>query len=214
MHCYLRVVSGVQLLITTWEAVALHIRAVIGEQNNYLDDALNEYSRIVVWMFILHAVPLFELIVSKYLDALCRKCQKQWNRWFWKTAGKMNPRWPFKYRGHVVERRSSVDPRQLLWNAPSTPEGTVYRVDSAARAHFGTRATEEWEVLKQESKKEGEKEVGGGGGGGGRPRWHSSPSQRHFAECWPAAMPKPSVGSLSRGHVKQDVRWGFNLSRS
>lgn len=128
----------------------------------------------------------------------------------------MNCCWPFKQCGHMFKRWSSVNPTQLLWYAPWVLKGSMYRVDSAAAARiYGQKhlrsiypslkqqSTQEWEAKSQEEEDDWR---------GTGPHRHLYPIPRGVLQsAGHAAMLKPSVGSLSRGHVKQDVCCGLTF---
>lgn len=123
----------------------------------------------------------------------------------------------FKQCGHMVKKRSSVNPRQLLCYAPWVPKAprTEYILLPCAILYtFSVPATEVWEVSnKSPCKSEAQKSWAGRRVRGGREVVAGIyPLPRGTVRSvGPAAMLKPSVGSLSRGHVKQDVCWGLTF---
>lgn len=145
----------------------------------------------------------------------CRKCQKQWNRWFkrqlanWTVADLLNS----------VVTWSKDDHQLILPNYSDMPLGCRRQhVQSrfCCRIHFWTQATEHvsnsekfqtrvpagvWgKKLRGEGWKEG--------------HWHLSPSQRHFAERWPCSNAEAICGfSQQRPCKTRHVLW-FDLSQS
>lgn len=92
----------------------------------------------------------------------------------WKTAGKMNQRWPFKEPGHTVKRWSSPNPAQLLWYVPWMPKAVQTRCFShlwAARIQGWRVSANSWSGLGELSQERGRSL-----------RWHSLYSQKRFAE--------------------------------